>query len=219
MDDIIKLQTRCVAHEIRNHVSICEMYTEIIKKNLEKAGFENNSVANAIECVKKSLRIISNSLLDLKSLNNLEPKNAGLKSLVQEGVRLSEAYTAGKHIQISCFVKEDAQIYIDENKFLACMVNIIKNGIEAIDDKGEINVIADIKDQYARIRINNNGKMITKEKQKEIFEEGFTTKPTGSGLGLHICRKNLEAQNAELKLNKSTKSLTEFEIRIPVFLL
>ena len=58
--------------------------------------------------------------------------------------------------------------------------------------------------------------MISKDKQKEIFEEGYTTKQTGSGLGLHICKCNLQAQNAELKLNKSTKSVTEFEITIPI---
>ena len=216
MDDITKLQTRCVAHEIRNHVSICEMYTEIIKKHLEKSGFENNTVSNAIECIKKSLRIISTSLIDLKSVNNFEPKFVDLKSVVEESVRLSNAYTAGKHIAINSIVKETAQIYIDENKLLACLVNIIKNGTEAISDKGEINVIAEIKDNFASVKISNNGKMISKEKQKEIFEEWYTTKPTGSGLGLHICKKNLEAQNAELKLNRSTKSVTEFEIKIPL---
>lgn len=216
MDDITKLQTRCVAHEIRNHVSICEMYSEIIKKHLEKSGFENDAVSNAIECIKKSLRIISSSLIDLKSVSNFEPKFVDLKSIVEESVRLSTAYTAGKHIKINSLIKGTAQIYADENKFLACLVNIIKNGIEAINDKGEINVVAEVSNNFVSIKISNNGKMITKEKQKEIFEEGFTTKPTGSGLGLLICKKNLETQNAQLTLNRSTKSITEFEIKIPI---
>lgn len=214
--DIIKLQTRCVSHEIRNHISICEMYTEIIRKNLERDLYQNNSVDNAIECVKKSLRIIGNSLLDLKSINNFDPKNCDFKYLVEEGIRLSTAYTQGKNIEIKHFVKNTAEIFVDENKFLACIVNIIKNAIEAIEIKGEIKILADIKNGYGHIRIANNGKMISKEKQKEIFEEGYTTKASGSGLGLHICKTNLEAQNAELRLNKSTKTATEFEIIVPV---
>lgn len=216
MEQTEQLQIRCVSHEIRNHISICEMYTEIIKKNLIRDGYENESVKNATECIKKSLRIISASLLDLKSLNNINPKSCDLKELIDEGIRLSEAYTQGKHINITSFVKDSALIFIDENKFLACIVNIIKNAIEAIDDKGEIQIFTDIKDRFAHIRISNNGKMISKNKQKEIFEAGCTTKSTGSGLGLHICKANLEAQNAELRLNKSTPKLTEFEIIVPV---
>ncbi len=214
--DLIKLQTRCVSHEIRNHISICEMYTEILKKNLERDGYKNNSAENAIECIKKSLKIISTTLLDLKSVNNFVPHNCDFKTLVEEGARLSDAYIQGKNITINSFVKNTASIYVDENKFLACIVNIIKNAIEAIEIKGEINIMGEIKDKVAHLRISNNGKIISKEKQKEIFEEGFTTKPTGNGLGLHICKCNLKAQNADLKLNKSTKSITEFEITIPV---
>ena len=215
MDNLIQLQTRCVAHEIRNHISICDMYTEIIKKHLERADIQNESITNAIDCIKKSLKIMGTSLLDLKIVNNFEPQNCDLKHVVEESARLSEAYTIGKEIDISCLVKNTAQIYIDENKFIACIVNIIKNGIEAIETKGLINIIAEINNNQASIKISNNGKMIPEAKQNEIFKEGYTTKSTGCGLGLHICKTQLEIQKADLRLNKSTKTLTEFEIIIP----
>lgn len=214
--ELIKQQTRCVSHEIRNHVSICEMYTEIIKKHLEKDGYKNESVENAIECIKKSLKIIGTSLLDLKSFNNLTMQNCDFKTIAEEGVQLAKAYIQGKNIKINSLIKNTATIYADDNKLLACIVNIIKNGIEAIEIKGEINVIGEVKDNFASLKISNNGKAISKEKQKIIFDEGFTTKPTGNGLGLHICKHNLEAQNAILRLNKSTGKVTEFEILIPV---
>lgn len=216
MEKLIQKQTRCVAHEIRNHVSICEMYSEIIKKHIERDEYKNESVNNALECIKKSLRIISTTLIDLKSINNIEKKECDLKNITEEGYKLSQAYTAGKEIEIECLVKNTCKIFIDENKFLACIVNIIKNAIEAIEYKGKILIVAEVKNNNAHIKISNNGKMITKTKQKEIFVEGYTTKKTGSGLGLHICKINLQAQNANLKLNKSTKAITEFEITIPV---
>ncbi len=214
--EIIKLQTRCVSHEIRNHVSICDMYAEIIKRNIERDGYDNKSVLNAVDCIKKSLKIISNSLIDLKCLNKLTLQYYDFKNVVEEGFQLATPYIQDKNINMKCFVKNSAEIFIDETKFLACIVNIIKNAIEAIEIKGEISVIAEVKDGFGYIRISNNGKMISKEKQKEIFEEGFTTKQTGSGLGLYICKTNLEAQGARLKLNKSTRTVTEFEIAVPV---
>ena len=116
MDNLLQLQTRCVAHEIRNHVSICDMYTEIIKKHLERSQYKNSSVENALDCIKKSLKIITTSLLDLKVVNNFEPKNCELKYLVEEGVRLASAYTLGKEIDINCLIKNSGKIYVDENK-------------------------------------------------------------------------------------------------------
>lgn len=217
MNELEQLQTRCVSHEIRNQVSICEMYSEIIKKNLEKEEMLNDSVSNAIDCIKKALKIIGNTLIDLKTITNFEPKVCDLKYLIEQSVLLSRAYTHGKTININCNVKDTASVYADENKFIACIVNILKNGVEAIEEKGEINVNAKVDNGNAVILVSNNGKPISKDKQKTIFEEGYTTKVTGSGLGLHICRKNLENMHATLHLNKSNDKTTEFEIQIPVY--
>lgn len=214
--DLVYEQSRCVAHELRNHLSICEIYTQIIRRNLEQEGIENQSIENALNCISKSIKIMCNSLLDLKSLNNISPKECDIKTVLEEGVKLSTVYIHDKDIKIYSNIKKSARVYIDENKFLACVVNIIKNAIEAIDKKGEIKVSLEIHNKEVHIKISNNGEAISKGKQAEIFEEGFTTKPTGSGLGLHICANNLKAQNGILKLNMSTAEKTEFEIILPV---
>jgi len=216
MNDLIKEQSRCIAHEMRNHISICELYTQIIKKNLEKEGIENTSLNNALNCINKSLKIMSNSLLDLKSLDNFNLKKVNIKKVLEEGIKLATAYISDKKIKITSNINIDAEVFIDENKFLACIVNIIKNAIEAIKKEGKINVSLEIEGDYIHIKISNDGEPISQEKQKSIFEEGFTTKPTGSGLGLHICANNLKAQNATLKLTKSTTEITEFEIILPI---
>lgn len=217
MNDLIKEQSRCIAHEMRNHISICELYTQIIKKNLEKEGIQNTSLNNALNCINKSLKIMSNSLLDLKSLDNFNLKKVNIKKVLEEGIKLATAYISDKKIKITSNINIDAEVFIDENKFLACIVNIIKNAIEAIKKEGKINVSLEIEGDYIHIKISNNGEPISQEKQKSIFEEGFTTKPTGSGLGLHICANNLKAQNATLKLTKSTDENTEFEIVLPIY--
>lgn len=216
MNEIIYEQSRCIAHEMRNHLSICELYTQIIRKNLEKEGIKNSSIENALNCINKSLKIMNNNLLDLKSLNNFSPKICSIKKILEEGIKLSQVYICEKDIKITSDLQTDANVYIDENKFLACIVNIIKNAIEAISNDGEINVSLQLADNNAHIKISNNGEAISEEKQKVIFEEGFTTKQTGSGLGLHICANNLKAQNAVLKLIESTEQKTVFEIILPV---
>ena len=217
MNEIIYEQSRCIAHEMRNHLSICELYTQIIRKNLEKEGIKNSSIENALNCINKSLKIMNNNLLDLKSLNNFSPKICSIKNILEEGIKLSQVYICEKDIKITSDLQTDANVYIDENKFLACIVNIIKNAIEAISKEGKIRISLQLADGKAHIKISNNGEAISKEKQKAIFEEGFTTKPTGSGLGLHICANNLKVQNAILQLAESTPEKTIFEIVLPIY--
>lgn len=217
MNEIIYEQSRCIAHEMRNHLSICELYTQIIRKNLEKEGIKNSSIENALNCINKSLKIMNNNLLDLKSLNNFSPKICSIKKILEEGIKLSQVYICEKDIKITSDLQTDANVYIDENKFLACIVNIIKNAIEAISKEGKIRISLQLADGKAHIKISNNGEAISEEKQKVIFEEGFTTKPTGSGLGLHICANNLKVQNAILQLAESTPEKTVFEIVLPIY--
>ncbi len=212
----LNLQIRCVSHEIRNHLSICDMYSQIIKKNLEKDGIKNPSIENALECIQKSVQIINANILDLKSLNTTAPQIIDFKSIVENGANLAKAYITDKDIQFEVFVKNTSNIYIDENRLLACIVNIIKNGIESIEIKGNIEILAEVKNNTAILKISNDGKPIPKDKQKYIFNQGYTTKKNGCGLGLAICKQYLESQGATLELIKSAKSQTTFEFKIPI---
>ncbi len=214
--ELIKEQSRCIAHEIRNQVSICDVYCEIIKKQLNKTGVENKSIENALECIQKSVKMINNSLIDLKSLDNINPSVCYSKNLVEESLKLAKVYICDKKINIISNIKSNEKIYVDENKFLACLINLIKNAIEAIDISGEIIVSAETLGENAVISVANNGKPISQTAQRDIFKEGYTTKKTGSGLGLYICKNNLELQNAKLTLTQSTSKKTEFKIEIPV---
>ena len=205
-------ELRCISHEIRNQVSICELYTKIVKRYLEQKNIQDESIDNAIDCVTRSLKLISNTLLDLRSLDNLDLKRCSIKNILKEGINLSLIYSQDKDIKISLHCDDDYDVCIDENKFLACIVNVIKNAIEAIEEKGEINIDVTSDKSKVSVKISNNGKPI--EKGIDVFKEGLTTKKTGSGLGLAICKENLKMQNGEIRLNKSDKDFTEFEILI-----
>ena len=209
-------QIRCVSHEIRNHLSICDLYSQIIKRNLEKEGISNNSIENALDCIQKSIQIIGTNLLELKSLNQNTPQVIDFSKIITKGANLAKAYVIDKDIEFEIFVKNTDYIYIDENKFLACIVNILKNGIESIEGKGTIEVLAEIKENFGIIKLSNNGKPIPKDKQQQIFKQGYTTKTSGCGIGLALCKNFLESSGATLTLTQSTKAKTTFEIKVPV---
>ncbi len=215
-DTEISQQIRFVSHEIRNHLSVCDMYSQILKKHMVKDGYSNSSVEDAINYIQKSLQIISMNVADLKSININKQSLLDFKTCVEQAFEMSKAYIEDKHIETEIFIKNSAMIKIDENRLTSCIVNIIKNAIEAIELKGKISVIGGIKDNFAVLKISNNGKPIPTDKQGKIFDCGYTSKQSGSGCGLNICKKYLNSQNADLELVKSNKSETVFKIKIPV---
>ena len=215
-DDFLKKQARCISHEIRNQISICDVYCEIIKKHLQKNNISIPSVDNALNCIQKSAKMVNNSLLDLKSLSNYDYKELDLKELLLQAVELAKVYVQDKEIDILYEAKNDCIINADENKFLACIINLLKNAIEAIEYKGWIKIQTIIAGNYAEIKISNNGEKIPETFVDKIFEEGHTSKSFGSGLGLFICKNNLKSMGADLKLLSSDENETVFLITVPV---
>lgn len=208
-----------IAHEMRNLFSICNLYSEIIEKQTHKVQFldkeSEKSISNARECIKKSLQMAGNLLLDLKSMQKSELKEHNLNDLLNTAINLAQIYANGKDIRFNKEIKANTNILADEYKLKAVIINLIKNAIEGIDEKGEIVInTKSSENEKVKIIISNTGNPISKEVQERIFEEGFTTKATGSGLGLVICKKTLEEQSAQLKLLKSDDISTEFEITL-----
>lgn len=218
--DFISGKSNYVSHEIRNQLSICSLYSNIIQKQWKKVQFESEdvkkSMTNAVECIQKSLKMASNLILDLKSLKNSDLREYDLKDLIDTAMELAKVYANGKNITFKNEISQSTNVLVDENKFLAVLINLIKNAVESMDEEskkaGEIIIKTEIEDENAKVIISNNGKPITKEIQEKIYEEGFTTKSAGTGLGLAICKKTLEEQFAQLKLKKSDEVSTEFEI-------
>ena len=211
--EFINSKSRYVVHEIRNQLSICELYANIIGKHCELK--DNTDCSNAIDCIKTAVKIASNALMDLKSLDNKDLQVYNLQEMIKRALLLSKVYANGKNIEFKTkFDDQNSSIFADESKFLAGLVNIIKNAIEAIEEKGEISISTSIKDDFISIVIANNGKKIPEEVQQKIFSDGFTTKSSGSGIGLYVCRQTLEEQFARLELLKSDDNSTEFEILV-----
>lgn len=215
-DMISSQQIRHIGHEIRNQLSICDIYSEIIKKHLIKDNIQNPSIDNALACIQNAVKLIGNNLVDLKSMSNLVRHICESDKLIMECINMSKVYIQDKNIEISANLEKDVRIYVDENKFQGCVINILKNAVESIEEKGKISVISKVCENYLSVKISNNGQAIPAEVQEEIFKDGFTTKKSGSGVGLYLCKENLTAMNGTLELIKSTEDVTEFEINVPL---
>ena len=223
-EEEVNQNTRAVAHEIRNQLSICDLYTEIIKKTCAKQGINEENITNAIKNMTRALKIAENSLIALKSTEKAVIKPIKLKDLIESAQDLTKVYFEGKNVEYTVENNIDIKIPADENKFTAAIINLIKNAAEAFNKEGDglevvssgekpyVKIKTEERDDFAVIKISNNAGKI--ENPENIFKEGYTTKSTGSGLGLMICKKSIEEVYGKLELEKNTDEEVEFVITI-----
>ena len=223
-EEEINQNTRAVAHEIKNQLSICDLYTEIIKKTCAKQGINDEGIINAVKSLSKAVKIANNSLISLKSTDKTSIKQLKLKDLISSAKDLTKVYFEGKNVEYIVENNIDIKIPVDENKFVAAIINLVKNASEAFYKEGNelemvsngekpyVKIKTEEKDDFALIRISNNAGKI--ENPENIFKEGYTTKSSGSGLGLIISKKSIEEVYGKLELEKNTDDEVEFVIKI-----
>ena len=218
--DYAQKKSRVIAHEIKNQLSICDLYSEIIRKHSESGNIEG--VQNSLKAINKAIKMANNLLYSLKTkeVSKLEP--ISVKEIVETSVDLSQVYLEGKNIEFQVEISEDFSIMADSDKLIAVLINLVKNASEAFGIEEEnalkndkyIKIKVEKEENSAVIYVSNNAEGI-KEPEK-IFDAGFTTKTSGSGLGLWICKKSVEEMMGEFELSRSTDDYTEFSIRLGV---
>ena len=200
---------REITHEIKNQLSIFDVYTKLIEKQIGKN--KNTDV------LKKASSIIMAELNELRNFGELNIKEVILQDVVIEAIEIMSELLKekGNNISLSTNHKYDISIFADENKLLSILNNIIKNANESSEnDEFIIEIKPDKNSVY--IDITNHGEKIKEENKKLLFEKGFTTKQKGWGIGLYACKKHIEDLRGKLELLESNNEKTTFRITLPL---
>ena len=222
-EEEISQNTREIAHEVKNQLSICDLYTEIIKKTCAKNEINNESISNALKSLSRSIKMAGNSLISLKSTEKNVIKPYKLKDLIDASADLTKVYFENSNINYIIENDSNIKIPVDENKFNAAIINLVKNateafkkeddGIEVVSfgDKPYVKICTQEEEDFAVIKVSNNAGKI--ENPEKLFKEEFTTKSTGNGLGLMICKKSIEEMYGKLELGRNYDNEVEFVIK------
>ena len=212
---------REISHEVKNQLSICDLYSEIIKKYCAKNEIQDETILNATNNITRAIKMANNSLLALKSTQAKQIKPCSIKDIVSVAEDLTKVYFECKNIEYIVDNKLNLKIMADENALVSVLVNLVKNAVEAFNtedvlENGKyIKIKVEKRGEFVAIRVINNASKI--ENPDLIFEKGVTTKATGSGLVLSICKKSIEEQMGQIKLDHSNDKDTEFLIKFGIY--
>lgn len=200
---------RVLTHEIMNNVAPITSLSETLS---HKAN--DNEIKEGLSVINSTGKQLLNFVDNYRRMTLIpkpQPKLFYVKPFLERMVAISKEYskTSDIHQDISL---PDLLLYADESLIAHVVTNILKNAVEA--GASAITIAAyTAPDDSVCIDISNNGKPIPSEEAQHIFVPFFTTKPTGSGIGLSISRQIMKQSGGSIELITSSDSTTLFRLK------
>ena len=148
------------------------------------------------------------------------PKAENEKLLLNDIVSsVHDLFRKREDIDINLFVSiEEQYVYMDKNQIIRVLNNLINNAIQAIpeDRRGKIEISLEQKNKFTLIKIKDNGVGIPEAMQEKVFLPNFTTKNSGTGLGLAMCQQIIELSNGKLYFTSVENIGTIFFVELPL---
>jgi len=206
--------TRILTHEIMNSLApIVSLSDTFLEEDVIKNGDLYEGM-KAIHDTSEGLISFVDSYRKFSSLQKPQPEVVSVKEMIQSILSIG---IIPENISVETKIEpEDITLMVDPNLMRQVIINIVKNAVEASATRILI-YASKYDDSPVRIRICNNGPRISEEEQREIFVPFFTTKKTGNGIGLSLCRQiiNISGGNISLLPTGTNGWNVSFQIEAP----
>ena len=203
-----------VAHELRNPLSSIKGLAMILQSAFSDKSKELETANMLVGEVERLNRSIS-ELLDYARPTTLHLKRQRLQPLLEKTISLLEmdARSADIHLQLEC--KTDFDVSIDADKLSQVFLNLLLNGIQAMEHGGNLFVTLQREKEWIRISFIDTGSGIRDEDLPRIFDPYFTTKSNGTGLGLAMSSKIVEEHGGKILVDSRSGERTEVSVILP----
>ena len=208
-----------VAHEIRNPLTSIGGFTRAVLRDLEnteKVRTNRRFLSIILEEVKRLERIV-NEILEF--VHPVSPRFAytDLNEVVEQTFNMM----AGEIDENRYIITKDYQeglppVWMDADQIRQVLMNLLRNAIHAMDDGGMLSVITTGTNENVKIHISDTGVGIPEENKDKLFTAFFTTKSTGSGLGLTVSSQLIKNHGGTIEVESQEGEGSTFIITLPL---
>jgi len=213
--------TAGLAHEIRNPLVAIKTLTQLLPERLDDEEFRSQFLQIASGEVDRISSLV-NELLDFARPSDPKLKLEDINNILDGMILLVSTETKKKQINITKNYTSDLPpVQIDREQIKQVFLNILLNAIEATRENGKIDVktrsfIKPGGEPYVQIEFTDTGSGIPEEYLEDIFNPFFTTKSTGSGLGLSISNQIIQEHRGYIHVESHLNKGASFFINLPV---
>jgi len=209
-----------VAHEIGNPLNSLHIHLQLMERKVRELN--DNAKAELQESIDISRSeinrldsIVTQFLRAIRpSRPELHPEN--VNAIVEEAVRFFTPEIRDRDVVVEQELRSDLPLLqIDRGQMKQAFYNVIKNSLEAMKRRGILRIRSDMDDTHILIRFIDTGGGMSAANLSRVFEPYFTTKPSGTGLGLLIVRRIVREHGGELSIESSEGKGLTLTIRLP----
>ncbi|HEX4876540.1 MAG TPA: HAMP domain-containing sensor histidine kinase [Chitinophagaceae bacterium] len=211
---------RQVAHEIKNPLTPMKLSIQYLQKainnNQDNVKELSASVANTLVEQIDHLSKIAADFSQFANIGNVKAELFDLHDVISS---LRDLYLSNQEVEFVWYpLLEKVIIDADKTQMNRLFTNLFTNAVEACREKGHARIEVNEKREQGKviISITDNGEGIAAEMQERIFMPNFTTKSSGTGLGLAMCKGIVEKAGGDIWFDTRQGAGTTFFVRLPV---
>ena len=199
-----------IAHDLKQPLTIMQTYSDMLTPEIiSKLDYKDKEKWFRLQNSILDMNRIIEDVLDFARTTEIKKK----KSPFLRILRLSMNHVKFSYGVIINLPENDVSVNCDARKVEGVLSNMLNNAVYALDGQGEINVTVSTDSDFVIIQVQDSGSGIPQENLEKIFEPMFTTKKTGTGLGLVICKSIIEQHGGSISVSNKP---TTFTIKLPM---
>jgi len=199
-----------IAHDLKQPLTIMQTYADMLTPEIiSKLDYKDKEKWFRIQNSILDMTRIIEDVLDFARTTEIKKKKSSFLRIL----KLAINHVKSSYGIIINLPENDVFVICDARKMEAVMSNMLNNAVHALDGQGEIDVTVSTDSNFVTIQVRDSGPGIPKENLEKIFEPMFTTKKTGTGLGLVICKSIVEQHGGSISVSNKP---TTFTMKLPV---
>lgn len=211
---------RQVAHEIKNPLTPMKLNIQYLQNAIRSGRNDINALASRVSDTLieqiENLNLIASEFSNFAKMPDANPEMLNVGQSLQS---LTALFQKDNTVNVVLEPGEaDLYVYIDKSYFIRIFTNLIQNAIQAIDaeQEGQVAVSYEQKEDEVVIEVRDNGSGFSEDIQEKLFMPYFTTKSSGTGLGLSMTRSMVEYANGTIWFRTVLNEGSSFYVQLPL---
>ena len=214
-----KEMAKQIAHEIKNPLTPMRLKTQMLLQNID--NIDKTRLKDYMQMILEQIDVLNETASSFSTIARNTTNNAQIENisdLIGDSIHL---FDEENHIKFS-FTEKYANTkplaLIDKSQFIRVLVNLIKNAIQARKADRILNIdilLQNYGEHFWQISITDNGKGILPEEKDNIFQPNFTTKTSGSGIGLSVVKNIVFSWGGNISFDSKPDEGTTFTFTLP----